>query len=77
MDGEERKFETSIDIKVLGYLVGEGVNDDRPKFSIRENAVQLRIQRERTIFGDIPEYSGDGKLRGENPYSSDDTGYIE
>ena len=77
MDEEERKFETSIDIKVLGYLVGEGANDDRPKFSIRENAVEVKIPRERTVFGDIPEYSGDGKLRGENPYSSDRTGYIE
>jgi hypothetical protein len=77
MLGEERKFETSIDIKVLGYLVGEGVNDDRPKFSVRENAVEVKIPRERTIFGDIPEYSGDGKLRGKNPYSSDRTGYIE
>jgi hypothetical protein len=77
MDNEERKFETSIDIKVLGYLVGEGANDNQPKFSIRENAVEVRIPRERTAFGDIPEYSGDGKLRGKNAYSSDRTGYIE
>jgi len=77
MDNEERRFETKIDIKVLGYLVGEGVNEDRPKFSIRENAVEVKIPRERSVFGDIPEYGGDGKLRGENPYSSDDTGYIE
>ena len=77
MDNEERKFETKIDIKVLGYLVGEGANADRPKFSIRESAVEIKFQRERTVFGDIPEYSGDGKLRGKNPYSSDRTGYIE
>ena len=77
MDNEERKFETKIDIKVLGYLVGEGLNEDRPKFAIRENAVEAKFQREKVVFGDIPEYSGDGKLRGENPYSSDRTGYIE
>jgi len=77
MDDEERRFETSIDIKVLGYLIGEGSNDDRPKFSVRENAVEVKIPRERTVFGDIPEYGGDGKLRGKNPYSSDRTGYIE
>ncbi len=77
MDNEERKFETQISIKVLGYLVGEGANDDRPKISIRENAVEVKIPRERTVFGDKPEYSGDGKLRGKNPYSSDRTGYIE
>ena len=77
MDNEERKFETSIDIKVLGYLIGEGANDERPKYAIRENAVEIKIRRERTVFGDIPEYGGDGKLRGKNPYSSDRIGYIE
>jgi len=77
MDGEERRFESSIDIKVLGYLVGEGPNDERPRFSIRENAVEVKIPRERTVFGDEPEFAGDGKLRGKNPYSSDRTGYIE
>ena len=63
--------------QVLGYLIGEGANDDRPFYSIRENAVEVKIPREKAIFGDIPEYSGDGKLRGKNPYSSDRTGYIE
>jgi hypothetical protein len=77
MDNEERRFETQIDIKVLGYLVGEGANEDRPRISIRENAVEIKIQRERTVFGDVPEYGGDGKLRGKNPDSSDRTGYIE
>ena len=77
MDDEERRFETSIDIKVLGYLIGEGDNANRPKFSVRENAVEVKIPRERTVFGDIPEYGGDGKRRGKNPYSSDRTGYIE
>ena len=77
MDGEERRFESSISIKVLGYLVGEGPNDESPRFSIRENAVEVKIPRERTVFGDEPEYAGDGKLRGKNPYSSDRTGYIE
>ena len=77
MDGEERKFETSIDIKVLGYLVGEGDNDDRPFISVRENAVEVKIPRERTVFGDVPEYSGDGQARGKNVYSSDRTGYID
>ncbi len=56
MDGEERRFETKIDIKVLGYLVGDGPNDERPRFSIRENAVEVRIPREKAIFGDIPQH---------------------
>jgi hypothetical protein len=50
MDNEERRFETSIDIKVLGYLIGEGANDDRPFFSVRENAVEVKIPRERSSF---------------------------
>ena len=42
MDNEERRFETSIDIKVLGYLVGEGDNDKRPRFSIRKTLLRLK-----------------------------------
>jgi len=57
METEERKFETTIEIKVLGYLVGEGKNQERPKIVIRENAVEVRIPRERIIVGDIPEHA--------------------
>jgi len=51
---DERAFETKIEIRVLGYLMGAGKNEERPKVAIRENAVELRIPRERVIFGDIP-----------------------
>ena len=36
---EERKFETKISIKVVGYLVGQGSNREKPHFSVRENFV--------------------------------------
>ena len=49
---EERKFETKIQIKVLGYLIGEGINRVKPKYSIRENRAEIRIIRERVIVGD-------------------------
>jgi hypothetical protein len=49
---EERVFETNIDIRVLGYLMGEGKNSDKPKFSIVENIVQVRLPRERVITMD-------------------------
>ena len=49
---EERKFQTTINLKILGYLLGGGKNDNRPKISIRENAVEVRIPRERVIMGD-------------------------
>jgi len=51
---DERLFETKIDIRILGYLVGAGKNAERPKISIRENAVQFRMPRERVVLGDIP-----------------------
>ena len=49
-------YETSIKIKVLGYLLGEGPNRERPKITIRENAVEVKIPRERVILGDIPQH---------------------
>ncbi len=33
-------------------LIGEGLNQDTPKFSIRENAVQVRIPREHVVWDD-------------------------
>jgi len=53
---EERMYEVPITIKILGYLIGEGSNRERPKLSIRENAVEVKIPREKVIFGDIPEF---------------------
>lgn len=51
-ESEERIFETDIQIRVLGYLMGEGKNADKPKFSIVENIVQVRLPRERVITMD-------------------------
>lgn len=49
---EERMFETKIDIKVLGYLCGEGYSRKKPTLARRENQVKVRITGERTIVGD-------------------------
>tara|TARA_B100000427_G_C15509504_1_gene595535 strand:- start:1131 stop:1949 length:819 start_codon:yes stop_codon:yes gene_type:complete len=46
---EERKFETSINLRVVGYLVGHGINRERPHFAVRENAVEIKIPREKVI----------------------------
>jgi hypothetical protein len=56
LNEEERMYEVSIKIKVLGYLIGEGQNRERPKLTVRENAVEVKVQRERVIVGDIPEF---------------------
>jgi hypothetical protein len=50
--GEEmRMFTTDINIRVLGYLMGEESNDDRPIVTIEENAVEITFPSE----GPVPE----------------------
>ena len=56
LSDEERKFMTSINLKVLGYLMGSDKNDEQPKMTIRESAAEIRIVRERVILGDKKEY---------------------
>ena len=53
---EERKYKTKIDIKVLGYIIGNDKNDERPKMVYRENTVAVRIGRERVVLGDVPDF---------------------
>jgi len=60
---EQRNYETSINVEVLGYLVGEGENQERPKIVRRQSAVEFKFSRERTIFGDIPRNIKDGFYR--------------
>lgn len=55
MSEESRYFETNINIRVLGYLIGEGNNQEKPKMIIRENAVEIRFPRERVLVEDSPE----------------------
>tara|TARA_Y100001963_G_scaffold153986_1_gene241847 strand:+ start:13951 stop:14847 length:897 start_codon:yes stop_codon:yes gene_type:complete len=62
MGSELRIYETEINVNVLGYLVGADKNQEQPNIVIRENAVQVRIPRERVIFGDIPDWKN-GKYR--------------
>jgi len=56
MEAEYRNYETTIDIRTLGYIIGEGKNQERPKAVVRENAVEVKLPRERIIIGDIPEH---------------------
>ena len=50
---EERTYETEIQLRILGYLMGEGSNDEKPKVTVVENVVDVKIPRERVILGDI------------------------
>ena len=49
-NNEERKFETKVNIKVIGYLIGQGDNAEKPFISVRENAVEIKLPKERTII---------------------------
>ena len=53
---EEKKYETTVKLWVLGFIVGSGENQATPKKVIRENRVQVRFRREAVIVGDIDQY---------------------
>jgi len=53
---DEKIYSTRVTIRVLGYLIGEDKNADQPKIVVRENAVEVKIPRERVIYGDIPDH---------------------
>ena len=60
--GLERKIYTSkVTFNVLGYLSGQGNNQNTPTYVKRENAVEIKIPRERVIVGDINQYLNGAK----------------
>jgi hypothetical protein len=46
MGEDARMFTSEINIKVLGYLIGEGENDDRPIVRVEENIVEITFPQE-------------------------------
>lgn len=52
---DERMFTTKITVETLGYLIGQGDNQNKPKIVVRETYVDVKIPRERVIIGDIDE----------------------
>jgi len=56
-------YQTTVNIKVLGHLIGQDVNQDQPKVVVRENRVDVKIPRERVIMGDDPEHDDDAFYR--------------
>lgn len=56
-----RMFTTEVNIKVLGYLIGEGESDDRPIVHIQENAVEITYPQEQVAPPGIPNLFGDIK----------------
>ena len=62
---EERSFQTKVDLKVLGYLLGDGENEEAPKIVKKQNVVEVKLVRERSIVGD------------KKPWESDDDSFRE
>jgi hypothetical protein len=52
MGQEERSFMTTVEVKVLGHIIGEDKNQEKPKMVVRETAAEIKIQRERAVFED-------------------------
>ena len=56
---DEKRYEATVKIRVLGYVTGDGVNSQIGSFSTTENQVKIRFPREHVILGDLNEF-GDG-----------------
>ena len=56
---DERMFQTKVDLKVLGYLLGDGENEEAPKITTRETIVEVKLIRERSIVGDTKPWESD------------------
>ena len=61
LGSDERMFMSKVDIKVLGYLIGDGKNNPEPKSIVEENVVEIKTIRERTIVGDEKPWRTDNK----------------
>jgi hypothetical protein len=56
MGMSQRNYESIINMKVLGYLIGDGDNQNKPNLVYRENAVDIQIPREKVIVGEIQDF---------------------
>ena len=56
---DERSFDTTIKLKVLGFLLGDGENEEAPKIVTKETVVEVKLIRERTIVGDKKPWESD------------------
>jgi hypothetical protein len=56
---DERSFDTTISLKVLGFLLGDGDNEEVPKLVTKETIVEVKLVRERSIVGDTKPWESD------------------
>ena len=64
LNEEERMFQATVSVRVLGYVMGDGLNDPKPAITTEENIVEVKISRERAIVDDkVPWKVKDNKYR--------------
>jgi hypothetical protein len=56
LDTTERIFSTTVQVKVLGYLIGAEENQKTPIAVKRQNPVKIRFSRERSMLGEEPDF---------------------
>ena len=54
-----RMFTSDVNIRVLGYLIGEGKSDDRPIVRVDENTVEISFPQESVAPPGVPNIFGD------------------
>lgn len=52
LDENLRLFTSNFNINVLGYLLGSGNNEDKPKVVVSETIVEIKIPRENEMLGE-------------------------
>ena len=62
MGDGERNYVTTVEIKVLGALIGDGPNQEKPKRAIRETIVDVKLMRERVVLGDEAQFAEDKNI---------------
>lgn len=56
-EDQQREFETKINFDVLGYIMGDDINQDTPSVIRRQNFVELKTPREHVVFGDVNDWN--------------------
>ncbi len=54
LEDQRREYSTEITFRVIAYIIGAGVNDEKPRIIRRQNFVEVKFPREQVILGDIP-----------------------
>jgi hypothetical protein len=59
---DEKMYETSIEMKVLGYLLNDDKNSEYLEVEKRQSIVEVRTPRERILIGDKHPNEDDGRF---------------